>query len=189
MTISGSGRVMASSSRPGPSSWCREGLVLRDGESVRGGTIPRRLQPRRIDPFSRPGSVTTVVSTLGGVRLRDRRSTARASGRRTMVGSVSIATPGPTIPWTVTTVDDGVLRSPSAPSTTDGNIWVMDGVGGEGGPALDSPEAQRRGAILQSVTVGRSPQFPPSTVRPLGPQLRDPQVTVVRAFNERSFSV
>jgi hypothetical protein len=95
--------------------------------------------------------VTTVASTLGaqahGIGFDGGRIWTANSG-----GSVSIVTPGATIPWTVTSVVPG--ESPLGVVYDGGNIWVTDEVAG----TLLKLDAA--GAVLQTVTVGDGPQYP-----------------------------
>jgi len=107
---------------------------------------PGRLY--RIDPSQPAGAVTTVASTLGngpvGVAFDGARFWTANNG-----GSVSIVTPGASIPWTVTTVTAG-FTFPGGSLYDGSNIWVTDGVG-----KLLKLDAS--GAILQTVTVGSNP--------------------------------
>jgi len=115
---------------------------------VTGYDTPGRLY--RIDPTQPVGSVTTVASTLGG----DANGIAFDGARiwtANVAGSVSIVTPGPAIPWTVTTVSGFVAAY--GISYDGSNIWVTDVPGNllklDGG-----------GSVLQTVTVGSTPLFP-----------------------------
>ena len=96
----------------------------------------------RIDPTQTAGAVTTVASNLGvGARgiAFDGARIWTANGN----GTVSIVTPGATIPWTVTTVSIGLQVTGAV---FDGsNVWVTE-LG-----ALDKLDAN--GAILMSVTA------------------------------------
>jgi len=106
----------------------------------------------RIDPSQPAGGVTTVATNLGsfptGITFDGARIwTANQSG------SVSIITPGATLPFTVTTVTSGFVL-PLGALYDGSNVWITD----------RTPTSLRmldaNGAILQSVTVGGSPQFP-----------------------------
>src|SRR6185436_3099758 len=94
-----------------------------------GYTAPGNLY--MIDPGQTAGAVTTVASGLGhasrGVAFDGARVwTANSGDPVSNVGSVSIVTPGATIPWTVTTVTIGFSDLEGA--IYDGtNIWVTDG--------------------------------------------------------------
>ena len=68
-------------------------------------------------------------------------------------GSVSIVTPGATIPWTVTTVTAGFVKPFGAVFDGD-NVWITDSVAG----TLLKLDAA--GAVLQTVTVGPNPTLP-----------------------------
>jgi hypothetical protein len=109
---------------------------------VAGNTNPGQLY--RIDPTQPAGAVTTVADALGaspnalafdGARFW----TANDSG------SVSIVTPGPALPWAVTTVSAG-FSQPRGIVFDGVNVWVTDT--SEGLLRLDAG-----GAILQSVPV------------------------------------
>ena len=128
-------------------------LIAIDGVFVTGGTSPGRLY--RIVSSQPAGSVTTVASILGdmtgGLAFDGARIWTAAFGSTT--GSVSIVTPGPSIPWTVTTVTTG-FANPLDVLYDGSNIWVLD----------NSANALRRvdsaGAVLQTVTVGSNPSRP-----------------------------
>ena len=104
----------------------------------------------QIDPSQAAGAVTTVATNLGvnpiGIAFDGSRIWTANNG------SVSIVTPGATIPWTVTTVA-------IAPGELDGalfdgaNVWVTK----------DSPgtllKLDSNAAVLQTVTVGSQPRF------------------------------
>jgi hypothetical protein len=112
-------------------------------------TAPNSLL--RIDAAGPVGS-PTGVATLGG----DAHGIAFDGGRiwtaNLSPSSVSIVTPGATLPWTVTTVTTG---SAVVGALYDGaNVWVTDAVAGT---LLKLSSA---GAVLQTVTVGSGPQFP-----------------------------
>jgi hypothetical protein len=116
---------------------------------VTGSATPGNLY--MIDPSQAAGAVTTVASNLGnsphGITFDGARVwTANAV-------SVSIVTPGATLPWTVTTVTTGFSQLGGA--LYDGtNVWVTDS---NAGTLLKLNSA---GAILQTVTVGTLPQSP-----------------------------
>jgi hypothetical protein len=129
-----------------------------------------------IDPSQPPGSVTTVSSELGdnpeGITFDGNRVwTANAGG-----GSVSIVTPGTTIPWTVTTVTTG-FQGPWGAVHDGANVWVTDT--GAGLRKLDA-----NGAILMTVPVGSGPLFPVFDGTNIWvPNENNPSVSVVRASN------
>jgi hypothetical protein len=130
----------------------------------------------RIDPSQAAGAVTTVTSNLGnfptGIAFDGSRIwTASQSG------SVSIVTPGATLPWTVTTVTTGV-SNPFGALYDGANVWVTD-LTGASLLKLDSG-----GTILQTVPVGDSPQFPVFDGANIWvPNGNSNSVSVVRASN------
>jgi hypothetical protein len=127
----------------------------------------------RIDPAQPAGAVTTVA-TVGNNPLQLAFDGARIWTGNDL-GSVSIVTPGATLPWTVTTVAAG-FSAPRGILWDGANIWALDA-----GPntllKLDST-----GAILQTVTVGEQPFFPVFDGSNIwAPSSIDNNVTVVRA--------
>jgi hypothetical protein len=79
-----------------------------------------------IDPREPAGLVTTVSDSIGDLPRSiafdgKRLWTANLGG----VGSVSIITPGPTLPWEVTVVSNGFV-GPSGILFDGSNIWVTD---------------------------------------------------------------
>jgi hypothetical protein len=102
----------------------------------------------RIDPSQPAGAVTTVATGAGGFN-------AAFDGSRiwTLGGSVSIVTPGATIPWTVTTVTTG-FQIPAGGLYDGANIWVTDRL------AHTLLKLDSSGAVLQTVTVGSQPEYP-----------------------------
>ena len=130
-----------------------ESLVVGMGRIFVGGYgAPSKLY--QIDPSQPAGSVTTVASNLGdhvfGVGFDGGRVWTTNSGPP---GSISIVTPGATIPWTVTTVTTG-FALPLGIVHDGANIWVTD----QGAGTLLKLDAA--GAILQTVTVGGFPVYP-----------------------------
>jgi len=125
-------------------------LVAMGSVFVTGQASPGQLY--RIDPSQAAGAVTTVASNLGnnprGIAFDGARIWTANFG-----GSVSIVTPGATLPWNVTTATTG-FNSPRGALYDGANIWVTDFTGGTL-LKLDSA-----GAILQSVTVGDLPSWP-----------------------------
>ncbi len=125
-------------------------LVAMGRVFVSGQTIPGKLY--RIDPSQPAGAVTAVASSLGsqplGIAFDGSRIWTANNG-----GSVSIVTPGATIPWTVTTVTTG-FNNPWGILYDGANIWVTN-FGVNTLVKLDSS-----GAVLQTVTVGGGPLFP-----------------------------
>jgi S-layer family protein len=103
-----------------------------------------------IDPTQGSGTVTTLASNLGGFPSGiafdgDKIWTANGAG------SVSIITPGATLPWSVTTVTTGFTSLQGA--LFDGsNIWVTDNVG-------TLLKLNSNGAVIQTVSTGGEPRF------------------------------
>ena len=134
----------------------------------------------RIDPGQPAGSVTTVASNLGknsnGIAFDGTRIWTSNFGTGGPDGSVSIITPGATIPWTVTTVTTGFTQGLGA--VFDGaNVWIADG--SEHLFKLDA-----NAAILQTVTVEIKPQGPVFDGTSIWvPNLNSDSVSVVRASN------
>jgi hypothetical protein len=106
----------------------------------------------RIDPSQAAGVVTTITTDLG-----DQPQQMAFDGSRIWTGnnggSVSIVTPGATLPWTVATVTSGFI-APRGILYDGTNAWVLDG----GKDAL--LKLDPAGAILQTVSVGDQPFFP-----------------------------
>jgi hypothetical protein len=105
-----------------------------------------------IDPSQAPGSAGGIASNLGGFP----RAMTFDGGRiwtSNFEGSVSIVTPGTSLPWTVTTVTAG-FASPFGALYDGASVWITDA----GAARLRKLDAN--GAILQSVTVGAGPGFP-----------------------------
>jgi S-layer homology domain len=109
---------------------------------VAGNTNPGQLY--RIDPTQPVGPVTTVSDALGASP-----NAVTFDGARFWTandsGSVSIVTPGPAIPWAVSTVSAG-FSQPRGIVFDGVNVWVTDT--SEGLLRLDAS-----GAILQTVPV------------------------------------
>jgi hypothetical protein len=125
-------------------------LVAMGRVLVTGDSNPGNLY--MIDPSQAAGAVTTVASNLGNAPLGIAFDGARV-WTANIDGSVSIVTPGATIPWTVTTVTTG-FSSPQGALYDGTNVWVTDG---GAGTLLKLDFA---GAILQTVTLGTNPQYP-----------------------------
>ena len=101
----------------------------------------------RIDPTQAPGAATVVASNLGNNSVGIAFDGSKIWTANILGASVSIVTPGASIPWTVTTVTTG-FAAPVGPIFDGAHVWVTDF--GEGKLLkLDS-----NGAILQTVTVG-----------------------------------
>jgi DNA-binding beta-propeller fold protein YncE len=125
-------------------------LVAMGRVLVTGDNSPGQLY--MIDPSQAAGAVTTAASNLGGGPQGIAFDGARV-WTANVGGSVSIVTPGATTPWTVTTVTTG-FTEPIGALYDGANVWVTDITAGTL-LKLDSA-----GAILQTVTVGTSPDFP-----------------------------
>ncbi len=106
-----------------------------------------------IDPSQPAGSVTVAATGLP-----DDPHGLAFDGSRVWVagsGAVSIVTPGPEVPWSVTTITTGFVN-PFGMLYDGANIWVADGQGDVG--TLLRLDAN--GAILQEVIVGGHPGVP-----------------------------
>jgi hypothetical protein len=139
---------------------------------VTGKTGPGFLY--RIDPSQSVGPVTTIATNLGNLA----QAIAFDGGRlwtSNIGASISIVTPGATLPWTVTTVTSG-FASPQGIIYDGSNIWVPDN---SAGTLLKLDAA---GSVLQTVTVGQSPGFPAFDGTNIWvPNNDTPSVAVVRA--------
>ena len=157
------------------------GSVLVASQGV-GPGLSGRLY--RIDPRQAAGAATLVASDLP-----EHVSPIAFDGARIWIssidGSVSIVTPGPTLPWTVTTVTSGFVLLTGV--LDDGsNAWVTDTrlIGRSDGPvALGSlSRLDKAGSVLQTVTVGTNPQMPLFDGTNIWvPNRGDDSVSVVRA--------
>jgi hypothetical protein len=148
-------------------------LVAMGRVFVTGNTLSGNLY--RIDPSQAAGAVTTVASNLAGpqgITFDGARIWTANSA-----GSVSIVTPGATIPWTVTTVSTG-FTEPLGALYDGANVWVTDNAVGT------LLKLDGNGAILQTVTVGSHPQFPIFDGTNIWvPNNNSNSVSVVRASN------
>ena len=112
----------------------------------------------QIDPRLAAGAVTTLASNLGDQPLAivhdgARLWTANFGNGTPGSGSVSIVTPGATIPWTVTNVLLG-FSEPQGAVFDGSSVWVTD-------YNLNTLfRLSSSGAILQTVTVQSNPAFP-----------------------------
>jgi hypothetical protein len=140
---------------------------------VTGGTSPGNLY--QIDPAQSPaGAVTTVATNLGGSPNGITFDGARI-WTANQAGSLSIVTPGTTIPWTVTTVSAGFTQPWSA--LFDGSfVWMTD-------PAAHViRKFNSSAAVLQTVTLGVNPAYPAFDGTNIWvPNSGDISVSVVRA--------
>ena len=150
-------------------------LIAMNRVFVSGGGGPGNLY--RIDPTQAPGVVTTLASTLGsaptGIAFDGSRIWTANNG---VAASVSIVTPGATIPWTVTNVTAGFTH-PLGMVYDGANIWVTD-------PNVTTLlKLDSAGAVLQTVTIGegRFPVFDGANI--WVPNFSSGTVSVVRASN------
>jgi hypothetical protein len=133
-----------------------------------------------IDPTGAGGPVTVVSSGLGngpaGIAFDGSRIWTANEGNGSLnSGSVSIITPGMTLPWSVTNVSTG-FQAPSGILFDGSNIWVTDQLDNSL-KKLDQP-----GAILRTVTLGTNPLFPAFDGTNIWvPNSADGTVSVVRA--------
>ena len=110
------------------------------------GSTPGRLY--RIDPSQPAGAAVTVSSALG-----QSPQSIGFDGQRFWTGnfsSISIVTPGPTIPWTATTVTTGFFQ-PNDFAFDGASMWLADF------SANTVSKLDPSGAILQTVTVETEP--------------------------------
>ncbi len=138
---------------------------------VSGATVSGNLY--RIDPAQAAGAVTLVASDLGTRPEEIVHDGSRIWSANT--GSVSIVTPGASIPWTVTTVTTG-FSVPRGMVYDGTSVWASD----NGANTLLKLDGN--GTILQTVTVGAQPTFPAFDGSNIWvPAYLDNTVTVVRA--------
>ena len=108
----------------------------------------------RIDPAQAAGSVTTVATNLPGQPFG-----AVFDGGRIWTAnfgsppSISIVTPGSSLPWSVATVTTG-FAGPEGVIYDGSNVWVADTSGG----ALKKTDPD--GVVLQTVSLGFAPRGP-----------------------------
>ena len=142
---------------------------------VTGGGSPGKLF--MIDPSLLAGVVTTVAMTLGNGPTQAAFDGGRVwTANSVTPGSVSIVTPGPTIPWTVTTFSVGIGSTAPDGIVWDGsNIWVTDGGLGT------AVKLDASGGVLATVTVGTFPQYPATDGTSIWvPNTLSNSVTVIR---------
>src|SRR5262249_6098147 len=147
-------------------------LVAMGRVFVTGQTTPGKLY--MIDPTGSGGPVTEVTNSgLGGFTdgiAFDGSRIWTANGS----GSVSIVTPGMTLPWSVTTVSTG-FTAPFGILFDGSNIWVTDQL------ANTLLKLDQNGAIIQTVNVGSQPQLPAFDGTNIWAPNGDNSVSVVRA--------
>ncbi|HKA37741.1 MAG TPA: S-layer homology domain-containing protein [Thermoanaerobaculia bacterium] len=102
----------------------------------------------RLDPSLPAGAVTTVATNLGNSPRQMAFDGARIWTANTS-GSVSIITPGASLPWTVTTVTAAAFSFPTGAVFDGANVWVGDA--NDGALFRFDPA----GTILQTVTLGQ----------------------------------
>ena len=130
----------------------------------------------QIDPSQPAGAVTAVTGALA-VNVDE----MTFDGARIWTAnfgppaSVSILTPGPTVPWTATTVTAG-FDNPWGALFDGSNVWVTE----RNSAALRKLSSS--GAVLQTVTVGNVPGMPVFDGTNIWvPNANDTSVSVVRA--------
>jgi hypothetical protein len=128
------------------------GVLAAMGRIFVGGDTAPNGSLYQIDPTQSAGVVTTVASNLGSQSIEITFDGSRIWTANSVGSSVSIVTPGASIPWTVTTVTSG-FSSPQGILYDGANVWVTDEIANEVFK-LDSS-----GAILQTVTVGQNPFY------------------------------
>ena len=125
-----------------------------------------------IDP-SQPAGSASVAATLDDISdgmAFDGGKVWVANG----IGSVSIVTPGASLPWTVTTLAG--FNLPTGVVYDGSNVWVVS----QGDGTL--LKLSSAGAVLQTVTVGTNPKYPAFDGTNLWvPNFSDASVSVVRA--------
>ena len=107
-----------------------------------GDIVPSKLW--RVDPAAAAGAATAVATNLPDLAF----GLAFDGGRlwtSNQDGTVSIVTPGASLPWTVTTTAGG-YQSPSGILFDGSNIWITD--------IRTLKKLNSSGGVLQTVTVG-----------------------------------
>ena len=118
---------------------------------VAGKTVPGSLY--QIDPSQPPGAVAIVASNLGNSPVGIAFDGAKVWTANIIGHSISIVTPGATLPWSATTVTTG-FSDPTGMVFDGTNVWVTDNA------VAKILKLDSNGAILQSVTVGNLPEYP-----------------------------
>jgi hypothetical protein len=106
----------------------------------------------QIDPAEVAGAATTVATNLPQFAF----GLAFDGGRfwtTNLDGTVSIVTPGATVPWTVTTTAGG-YQIPNGILYDGSNVWITDLLPGT------LLKLNASGGVLQTVTVGDGPNLP-----------------------------
>ena len=107
----------------------------------------------RIDPALPAGGATMVASGIPQTPI----GLAFDGGRfwtANVDGSVSIVTPGASIPWTVTTVS-GIATTPLGILYDGSNVWITDS-----SPGGSLRKLNASGTVTLLVTIGGSPKYP-----------------------------
>jgi hypothetical protein len=156
-----------------------DGVLIAMGRVfVAGSTDPGKLY--MIDPTAPPGPVSEVTGSglagfPQGIAFDGGRIWTANTGSFGAPQQLSIVTPGPTLPWSVTNISTGFSLLYGI--LFDGsNIWVTD--------AEDNTlkKLDASGAILQTVNVGTGPRFPVFDGTNIWvPNSGDSTVSVVRA--------
>ena len=138
---------------------------------IAGYASPGRLY--RINPSQPAGAVTTLASNLG-----DSATGIAFDGAKIWTGNgngtISIVTPGATIPWSVFTTAPGIVSAKGM--LWDGaNMWATDYDG------FKLLKLSDTGSILQTVTLSGRPQFPVFDGTNIWVPTGGDTVTVVRA--------
>ena len=129
----------------------------------------------RISPDQPAGAAEIVASQLPFVHSMTFDGSRLWTANGVVTGSVSIVTPSPAIPWTVTTVTAGFPR-PVGVLFDGANVWATEAAGGT------LLRLDPSGAILQTVTVGTDPTIPVfDGTNIFVPNSTSNSVTVVRA--------
>ncbi|HKF44267.1 MAG TPA: hypothetical protein VKG01_14285 [Thermoanaerobaculia bacterium] len=130
----------------------RRPLIMMGRVLVLGETTPGKIY--QIDPTGTPGVVSTVVSNLpNGPRGIAFDGELIYTANASVSGSVSIVTPGPTLPWPVSTVTAG-FTTPFAAIYDGASVWVTDD------SADKLFQIDPAGSIKGIVTVGTTPGSP-----------------------------
>jgi hypothetical protein len=133
-----------------------QGVLIAMGRVfISGGTSPGSLY--MIDPTQPPGPVTTITTTtpLGYAPFGIAFDGANIWIATANSSSVSIVTPGSSLPWTSVSVPvGGALSNPFGLVFDGSNVWLTD-------ISLNQVyKLDAAGAILQTVAVGNMPVFP-----------------------------
>jgi hypothetical protein len=134
------------------------GILLAMGKVfvvARGATSGLTGRLYRIDPTLPAGAATTVASNLPrfayGIAF---------DGAKIFItnfdGTMSIVTPGATVPWTVT-ITAGGYQLPRGALFDGSNVWITDAITSGPGTLL---KLNGTAGVLQTVTVGATPAFP-----------------------------